>query len=136
MPSSPILSARPHSTSPRSRAPSTSSSWGGITLGTSCSSDAGDTDSIRSGGSLPPAPLPGDSGAVQPPRRRWSTSTSSSFNAGAFLVTDGFRPEMAALVGEEGEAPPPGYESRPGSLYNETCKYPAGLGLPGMPKPL
>ncbi|CAN8097873.1 unnamed protein product [Discula destructiva] len=163
-PSSPVLSAHPPShshsraSSPRrpqqatstrsSRASSTSSSWGGITLGT-CSSNSDtdtdtdtDTDSVRSGGSLPPLPpVPGSStaaGAARPPQRRWSTSTSSSFDANAFLVTDGFRPAAGSSGGEddgEGEDMPPAYESRPGSLYNETMKYPAGLGMPGTPKP-
>ncbi|KAJ4393485.1 hypothetical protein N0V93_002697 [Gnomoniopsis smithogilvyi] len=114
-------SSRPGSTrSTRTASTSSqSSSWGGITLASS------DTESVRSGGSLPPPPIPSSSNVSQ---RRWSTSTSSSFNANAFIVTDGFRPTPA-------EEMPPAYESRPGSLYNETMKYPAGLGMPGTPKP-
>lgn len=104
------------------------SSWGGITLGSS------DTESIRSGASLPPPPLPGSSSSA-PPQRRWSTSTSSSFNANAFIVTDGFRPTPSEAEEEGEEDRPPAYESRPGSLYNETVKYPAGIGMPGTPKP-
>ncbi|KUI53543.1 hypothetical protein VP1G_00937 [Cytospora mali] len=77
-----------------------------------------DSASIISGGSLPPPPVPGSS--AHQPQRRWSNSTNSSYNANAFIVTDGFRP------GNE----PPLYSSRPGSLYHENMKYEAGLGFP------
>lgn len=108
------------------------SSWDVTTLASNSDADSirsgislPDTDSVISGGSLPPPPLPGSSS--QPPRR-WSTSTSSSFNANAFIVTDGFRPGGS-------QNHPPEYSSRPGSLYHETVKYDAGLGLPGGPAP-
>jgi hypothetical protein len=77
--------------------------------------------------------LPGSS-AGQPPPRRWSTSTSSSFNANAFIVTDGFRPGDGG-GDHQNSYHPPEYSSRPGSLYHETVKYDAGLGLPGGPAP-
>ncbi|KAI3394406.1 hypothetical protein diail_2818, partial [Diaporthe ilicicola] len=108
------------------------SSWDVTTLASNSDADSirsgislPDTDSVVSGGSLPPAPLPGSS--TEAPRR-WSTSTSSSFNANAFIVTDGFRPG-------DHQNHPPEYSSRPGSLYHETVKYDAGLGLPNGPVP-
>ncbi|KAI7783742.1 hypothetical protein LA080_011451 [Diaporthe eres] len=108
------------------------SSWDVTTLASNSDADSirsgislPDTDSIVSGGSLPPPPLPGSS--AEPPRR-WSTSTSSSFNANAFIVTDGFHPG-------DHQSHPPDYSSRPGSLYHETVKYDAGLGLPNGPAP-
>ncbi|KAK2599623.1 hypothetical protein N8I77_011361 [Diaporthe amygdali] len=127
------------STSSRSRTHSLASapgsgcsSWDVTTLASDSDADSirsgislPDTDSIISGGSLPPAPLPGSSSEAP---RRWSTSTSSSFNANAFIVTDGFRPANH-------QNHPPEYSSRPGSLYHETVKYDAGLGLPNGPKP-
>ncbi|KAG8169864.1 hypothetical protein KVR01_000609 [Diaporthe batatas] len=112
-----------------SRSRSSSSAWDVTTLASDADSirsgiSLPDTDSVVSGGSLPPPPLPG---SPAPAPRRWSTSTSSSYDANAFVVTDGFRPG--------GSHNPPEYSSRPGSLYHETVKYDAGLGLPGGPAP-
>lgn len=169
-PASPATSNR--SLTRSSRAPSTrsrassiyshaSSSAGGgwgatITLTNSSASDAG---SVISGTALPPRPLAGSvvaaaaAAAAAAPRRwqrRWSTSTSSSYDANAFVVTDGFRaPGQGADAGlpsyhhSQGMTDPvagassdlPVYSSRPGSLYHEPMKYAAGLGMPGMPKP-
>lgn len=105
-----------------------SQSWGAITLGSDSSTES-DAGSIVSGTSLPPQPLPGAS-AQRP--RRWSTSTSSSFNANAFIIADGFRPVGPVSAGSSSD--PPAYSSRPGSLYEESMKYPACLGMPGVRK--
>ncbi|KUI70018.1 hypothetical protein VM1G_05484 [Cytospora mali] len=101
----------------------TCSTWDATTLASDADSihsgiSLPDSASIVSGGSLPPPPVPGSS--AHQPQRRWSSSTNSSYNANAFIVTDGFRP------GNE----PPSYSSRPGSLYHENMKYEAGLGFP------
>ncbi|ROW03654.1 hypothetical protein VPNG_07220 [Cytospora leucostoma] len=113
---------------------SRTSTWGATTTLV-----GGDTDSIRSGISLPESEstisgtssslphrqqqsTPGPSAQEAPPQRSWSNSTNSSYNANAFIVTNGTRPD--------GTADPPGYSSRPGSLYHEYVKYEAGLEFP------
>lgn len=111
----PALSSRTQSVSSQS-----CSTWVATTLVSDADSirsgiSLPDSASIISGGSLPPAPVPGSS--AHAPQRRWSSSTSSSYNANAALVTDGFRPGLDL----------PSYSSRPGSLYHETMKYEAGL---------
>lgn len=119
-------------TAPSSRTQSVSSeqpcsTWGdATTLVSHEDDDAGsvhsgislpDSASFVSGGSLPPAPIPGSSAAA--PQRRWSGSSlaGSAYEANAAMVTDGFRPGVGL----------PSYTSRPGNLYHETMKYEAGL---------
>lgn len=53
--------------------------------------------------------------------RRWSVGTNSSRDADARVATDEYFHR----------ADPPAYSSRPGSLYQESMKYEAGLPLAG-----
>lgn len=53
--------------------------------------------------------------------RRWSVGTNSSRDANAHVATDEYFHR----------ADPPAYSSRPGSLYQESMKYEAGLPLAG-----
>lgn len=160
--SSRVPSTRSRASSIRSHASSSSSTGGGWSGAITLVSSASDASSVISGTSLPPRPLAGSvvtaAGPRPPPQRRWSTSTSSSYDANAFIVTDGFRPPGLGLgAGTGGDADAglpsyyhaqgmtdpvvgassdlPAYSSRPGSLYHEPMKYAAGLGMPGMPKP-
>lgn len=72
---------------------SSATSWEATTL-------ASDGESIRSVGGVPAA------------ARRWSTSTSSSYDANQFIITDGFRPGIE----------PPAYTSQLSSQYVEPIK--------------
>ena len=75
---------------------SSMTSWGATTL-------ASDGESIRSNAHPAPATQQG---------RRWSTSTSSSYDANQFIVTDGFRPDTQ----------PPAYAIQAPSQYCEPIK--------------